>query len=169
MRERPLFYFRDHSFIESVDEEQRNNFLSENSIYEEKLIKLKDRISKCKYPIREFSSELKKFGEMVLNDLWCLIDNDFPEVKIFESKERFSYEHEIFVQSRSNLFIGRNKYIEAINKHVIGDTPPLILKGDSGIGKSAILAKWTSLYRSKSNEDFFFFTFVEFLLKVQII
>ena len=51
------------------------------------------------------------------------------------------------------LSIPRSAYIRQLDDHVGTDGPPLIVTGAQGVGKSALLAHWSSLYRQRHSTD----------------
>ena len=48
----------------------------------------------------------------------------------------------------SGVYIGRREYLDLLNAHARGDGPPLVVLGDSGMGKSALLANWALRYQA---------------------
>ena len=56
--------------------------------------------------------------------------------------------HDAFSSSRTDLFVGRQRYFDQLDEHIRGKTPPLIVTGKPGMGKSALLANWRKRYIS---------------------
>lgn len=63
------------------------------------------------------------------------------------------YEHMVALNAAlsSSCELGFEKYYEQLNAHVhaCGPQPPLLIIGNSGIGRSLLLAKWTQLHQEK--------------------
>jgi nephrocystin-3 len=65
-------------------------------------------------------------------------------------------DHETFAEARRRTYIGRTEYFEALDLLAAGDGEPLVLLGDSGSGKSALLANWLAHWRATHPNDFIF-------------
>jgi AAA ATPase domain len=61
-------------------------------------------------------------------------------------------DHEAFAQSRARIYIGRQEYYDRLDEHARGDGPPLVVLGESGSGKSALLANWAMKYRARLSQ-----------------
>ena len=88
-------------------------------------------------------------SELVFRDLHAIVDELYPEDATLDPVQRAAAEHEAFARSRAGVYIGRRSYFEAIDEHVAGDgtDQPLVVVGESGLGKSALLANWALRYR----------------------
>jgi hypothetical protein len=73
-----------------------------------------------------------------------------------EQSSREARDHEAFAETRRRTYIGRLDYFEALNRHAEGDGAPLVLLGESGIGKSALIANWIEQWRKAHLRDFIF-------------
>lgn len=114
-----------------------------------KLAALKERIRKSGLPVRENFNGAGHLGELVLNDFTKLIDRLFPEDSQPDPLDREATEHEAFAFSRFRVYIGRQEYFDRLDEHACGDSQPLVILGDSGSGKSALLANWAEKYRDE--------------------
>ncbi len=56
-------------------------------------------------------------------------------------------EHAAYADVHAKLFIGIDKYFDILDSHVESGDPPLVITGESGTGKSALVANWASKYR----------------------
>ena len=73
----------------------------------------------------------------------AIIESLFPAGSEPDVLERELALHDAYARQRTELYIGRPEYLEALDAHADGDGPPLIVVGESGGGKSALLANWT--------------------------
>jgi nephrocystin-3 len=48
----------------------------------------------------------------------------------------------------AGVYIGRRDYFDRLDAHARGDGPPLVVLGESGVGKSALLANWVQRFRA---------------------
>ena len=142
-----FFYFRDPGYAA-----ERPGFTEEDPARRERLASLKDDIRKSGFPVAENFATPKQLGEWVLRDLTAVIENLYPESSIPDPLDRAAADHEAYAASRRRVYIGRPEYIERLDAHAAGDGPPLVVLGESGGGKSALLANWTHRWREQHPE-----------------
>ena len=161
MAEHAFFYFRDPEYVNRLPEgTKRLDFTSENGDAHKKLDKLKDRIRKSGLPVRENYPDPKALGELVLQDLTNIIDKLYPPEEKIDPLDKDALEHEAFAQSRARVYIGRDEYFDRLDKHIQSTGPPLVLLGDSGSGKSALLANWALRYQKEHPHDMLIMHFI---------
>ena len=147
MAEHAFFYFRDPRYAAT-----RAGFTEEEPTRRERLAALKDDIRRGGFPVAENFAAPKQLGEWVLRDLTAVIEELYPESSIPDPLDRAAADHEAYAASRRRVYIGRPEYIERIDAHAAGDGPPLVVLGESGGGKSALLANWTHRWREQHPE-----------------
>ncbi|MDE3090905.1 MAG: NACHT domain-containing protein, partial [Chloroflexota bacterium] len=164
MADHAFFYFRNPAFIDSLPAKQQSAFRempTEDEIKthgadeatkrakerKHKLAALKERIRKSGLPVREDYPDPRALGELVLQDLTDVINRLYPEGTQPDPLDRDAADHDAFAQSRARTYIGRQDYFDALDAHARGDDPPLVILGESGSGKSALLANWAGQYR----------------------
>jgi tetratricopeptide (TPR) repeat protein len=167
MAQHAYFYFRDPSYLKTLPPHVRSAFQEEPSAQEtnelgpdkalaraalraEKLAALKQRIRHSNLPLRENYPDPVAFGEMVLQDFTSLIDRLYPEGRQPEAHEREQMEQEAFALSRRGVYIARQRYFDLLDAHVRSRDLPLAVLGESGMGKSALLANWVEDYRQRN-------------------
>ncbi len=177
MAENAYFYFRDPNFIDTLSIEQREICLERPSREEierfgkdeaerrseerkQKLSRLKERILTSGFLVRLNYLNPKELGEWVLKDLTTVIDQHFPEDSRPDQLGSEATEHEIFAASRSVVYIGRQAYLGQLDSHVQGTGSPVVVLGESGSGKSALLANWAYNYRATHPNDFVLMHFI---------
>ena len=84
-----------------------------------------------------------------MQDLTAIIDELYPEGSQPDPLDREAAEHEIFAQSRAQVYIGRQTYFDQLDAHARSEGQPLVVLGESGSGKSALLANWAMRYRKE--------------------
>ena len=164
MADHAFFYFRDPAYIETLAEDQRQGFREsptpeDQAAYGEaeaerlaaerraRLIGLKTRIRESGLPVRENYPGPVAFGQLVRADLMRVIDSlaPLPSERITD-EDREDAGHEAFARSRFGVYIPRQAYFDELDAHALSDGPPLIITGESGSGKSALLTHWTDRY-----------------------
>jgi len=138
MAEHAFFYFRDPAYAAA-----HAGFTEEDTDRREQLATLKSEIRKSGFPVSENFTTPKQLGEWVLRDLKAVIEKRYPEEEIPNALDRAAADHEAYAASRRRVYIGREEYIKRLDAHAAGDGPPLVVLGESGGGKSALLANWT--------------------------
>src|SRR5262249_34106690 len=103
---------------------------------------LKQRIRASGVPLREDYADPQALGELVHADLAAVLERRFPAAARVDSLDRQAAEHDAFARGRVRVYVERDDDFAALEAHVNGDGPPLVLVGESGIGKSALLANW---------------------------
>jgi len=141
--EHAVFYFRDPAYFNQVPVASKPDFCSEDNASAEKLRKLKDRIRRSGFPVRENYPNPQALGELVLHDLSEVINRLFPEDSQPSALEREAHEHLMFAMSRSRTYIDRPGVRERLDANLHTPGPPLVVYGDSGCGKSTALANWS--------------------------
>jgi tetratricopeptide (TPR) repeat protein len=165
MADHTLFYFRSPAYIDSLPPSEQADYRELPSPEEvaqhgneeaerraqdraEKLRGLKQRIRGGGLPLREDYPDPTALGELVLEDLGAIIDRLYPQGSEPEPLEREAAEHEAVAKSRAGVYIGGEAYLERLDRHAAGDGEPLVVVGDSGLGKSALLANWALRHRA---------------------
>ena len=158
MADHAYFYFRDFAFSDEV--QKQNALKQEQPQAAEKLADLKNRISKSRFPLLENYQSARQLGESVFADFDRLIDRLFPEQLVHEPLDREASRHEVFVASRTGFYVPCQEYFDQLDAHAQSGGRPLVLTGESGLGKSALLANWVARYRTRYPKDFVFSHFV---------
>ncbi|HCY83807.1 MAG TPA: hypothetical protein DHV36_01590, partial [Desulfobacteraceae bacterium] len=111
---------------------------------------------------------LDAFGEQVGQDLWEGICREFPEVRQPPVHENFREaggvavglgnppgEIDRFVESRTQVFVGREKLLSAMTDYLAGpDRVPLVVHGPPGSGKSALLSRFFTMMEKSGAAPF---------------
>ncbi len=158
MHRHAYFYFRDTRYVESVPAEKRQDFTAENTESAEKLRKLKQKIrvarDKQVCRLREDYANPEQLGEWILEDFTALIKMLYPKEQIPDALDQEALRHEAYAQSRRLAFVGRSDLLRQMDEHAgTAGAKPLVLTGESGCGKSALLAEWAARWRMENPED----------------
>jgi tetratricopeptide (TPR) repeat protein len=178
------FYFRDPAYIKTFPESQQADLLESPTDQDiadygpeeagklaehrkDQLIVLKKSLKESGLPLRENYNDPVHFGELVKEDLMAVIDSLAPPPKPLTDAERAGAAldredeaHEAFAASRFGVYIPRQEYFDRLDAHVAGDSPPLVVLGRSGSGKSALLAHWAFRYRLPHQDNLVLIHFV---------
>ena len=177
MADRAFFYFRNRAFIDSLLPAEQPYYLEHPTKEEietfgqheagrhaqerrQKLAALKAQITASGLPVRENYPNPQALGELVLGDLTEVIDRRYPKGSEPEPLDREAMDHGAFAQSRAKIYIGRQSYYDRLDEHARGAGPPLVVLGESGSGKSALLSNWALRYRSARPEEMVLMHFI---------
>jgi tetratricopeptide (TPR) repeat protein len=153
MASHAFFYFRDPNYLVTLPKAQQVAFREAvGSLPAQKLVELKDRIRSSGLPVHEDYADPRVLGQLVEADLTAMIDRLFPEDSPPEPFERERLDHQAFAASRARVYLPRPETYARLDDHVAGDGPPLVILGESGSGKSALLANWAKHYRQQIPE-----------------
>jgi nephrocystin-3 len=149
MEGRAFFYFRDAKW----SRKKGGAYLSEGSEEKVKLESLKDRIRQSGFPVQENYPSPEALAERVKEDLWKIIDEAYPESEVPDALTRERMAHEAYSGTRLRLYLGGESYFktldEAMKQRVFR---PVLITGQSGVGKSALLANWVARWSRKHPE-----------------
>ena len=139
MAGRAFFYFRSPAY----SRKKGGPYLSEGTEEKAKLETLKVRIRKSGFPAVENYRSPEDLAERVRDDLWKLIDESFPESEVPDLLARERMRHEAYGVTRRRLYLGGERYFEALDSAMKAKPfRPVLVSGQSGGGKSALLANW---------------------------
>ena len=151
MAEHSFFYFRDPEFTNRLPKGVNiSEYISEDESSRAKLFALKERIRKSGFPVRENYPDPQTLGQLVLKDMTRLINQLYPKSAPLDRLDSDVADHEAFAQSRARVYIGGEEYFNLLNEHVKDNGPPLVVIGESGSGKSALLANWVMRFREQN-------------------
>lgn len=147
MAGRAIFYVRDPA----VD---RLRVEPESSETAARLAELKWRIRTSGFPMREGFTCPEMLGRWVLEDLCAMIDRHHPRTDPGSRLEAERRSHEAFAATRRRAYVEHPETIARLERHVAADDGPLVITGESGAGKSALLAYWSRWYRERYPDAF---------------
>ncbi len=121
-----------------------------------KLKKLKNELYKREsdhFLVKEYLTH-EEFESMAINDLTKMIDELFPPFGNVHPAEQEDLVHETYMRNLSRVYVERAGYFKKIDDYVSSmQTIPQIVRGNSGIGKSALLANWVMKRQEQFPED----------------
>jgi tetratricopeptide (TPR) repeat protein len=152
MAGRAYFYFRDPAFSEG----RGADYASEDEDARGKLARLKERIRGSAFPVAGFATP-EEVADRITDDLWRLIDAEYPEDAVPDELERERRSHEAYAAERRRLYIGQEETVAALlaRLEAASDEPgeegsrtrTTLVTAESGTGKSALIANTLARYR----------------------
>ncbi|MFH0953762.1 MAG: DUF4062 domain-containing protein [Verrucomicrobiota bacterium] len=173
-----FFYFRDSAYVTdpSLTADERRDMIERNiqadvEKYGEpeatrrteerkaKLTALKERIRDSKLPLVDPYANPKALAEIVRKQFDELIDQLYPEDQTPDLLARERMAHEAHAKSKLFACIDRPAHLKALNDFAAPaehDGKGLIVTGESGSGKTSLLAAWVRDWAKTHPEDFLF-------------
>lgn len=149
--ERCFFYLRDPAYVNQLPYDCQKEFEAQNADGRKKLDSLKRRIrvaasDKRDFRLTENYPDARALGGLILAELWESIEKQFPKDSQPDSFQQEGARHEAFAARRTQIYVARGTHFRHLDEHVEGNGLPLVIVGESGIGKSALVANWTQHY-----------------------
>lgn len=146
MAGRAFFYFRDSKW----SKKKGGSYLSEGSEEKAKLEALKERIRQSGFPVVENYPSPEALAKRVKEDLWKLIDEAYPKSDVPDALTRERIRHEAYGATRCRLYLGGEAYFKALDEAMKEKAfRPVLITGQSGGGKSALVANWVVRWSRK--------------------
>jgi nephrocystin-3 len=102
----------------------------------------------------------EELGQVLEGDFTRYLDAKFPEKERPSPLEQERLDHAAFARSRLKVYIGGKEYHKTLDRYVEGTGPPLVVTGEPGSGKSALLATWIARYQQKNPDAYILYHFI---------
>jgi nephrocystin-3 len=100
---------------------------------------LKARVRASGFPVLRYGTP-RDLARRLEKDLWALLDAEFPASAVPDAFERERMRHEAYAAPRRRLYLGGREYVRTLRSLLRRNTPRILITGQSGGGKSALLA-----------------------------
>jgi len=146
------FYLRDPYFVEEIPEKDRHLYRSESERSHSQLEVFKRYLNTHARPANY--SRPADVSELVYDDIKSYIDREYPAETRLSPLERERFRHDVYTRSFTNCYLANEVYFNHLDKHVASVlTLPLVVTGESGMGKSALLSNWMLRHNEHAPED----------------
>ena len=135
MKSRAFFYFRSPAYARS----KGGHYVPDSTEDRQRQLDLKRRIKDSGYSVTGYRDP-EALAKRMERDLWKLLDAEFPATEVPDAFERESMRHEAYAAPRRRLYLGGDAYIHALNALLKKNANRILITGQSGGGKSALLA-----------------------------
>ena len=149
MAGRALFYFRAPGYAEA----RGGDYLPADERERGRQNALKASIRASGFPVVEDYPDPAALAERLHRDLWDILDATFPPEDVPDAFTRVFRQHEAYAQPRRKLYLGGERYIDALQGALRSADPRILIEGVSGSGKSTLLANWLSRWRASNPND----------------
>ncbi|QVL53410.1 MAG: tetratricopeptide repeat protein [Cyanobium sp. M30B3] len=141
MASRAFFYFRDPAWSRAQSDP---GFVSDSPEEEQRLADLKQRIRSSCFQVAEDLADPAAIAAAIEADLLALIYEQFPDVEQTYALEKEARKHADYRRARlgAGQYIGGEAYIEQLERWLEEGQHQILITGESGAGKSALIANW---------------------------
>jgi tetratricopeptide (TPR) repeat protein len=138
MAGRAFFYFRAPAYARR----KGGDYVSTSSEDAVRLADLKDRIRASGFPVVEDYQNPDALAKRLAADLWAVLDEAHPLTDVPDAFTREQRRHEAYALPRRRLYLGGEVYQTTLDEAFTTGEQRIIIGGQSGGGKSALIANW---------------------------
>jgi len=142
MKGRAFFYFRSPAYARA----KGGHYVPDSTEDKQRQLNLKRRIKDSGYSVTGYRDP-EALAKRIERDLWKLLDAEFPASDVPDAFERQSMRHESYAAPRRRLYLGGDEYIERLNALLKKNANRILITGQSGGGKSALIANALAKHR----------------------
>lgn len=161
MADHAFFYLRAPALTETLSQQTSDpaEYFETDDNNRAKLAELKARIRQSGFPVHEDYPSIEALGEQIKADLLAVLDKRYPENQKPDPLQAERNVHEAYAENRCQAYIPKPADMSALDKCLRSRNPdapsiPLIIGGESGLGKSALLAYWVNHVEVGKPEQF---------------
>jgi|GEM_PF-5508790 len=175
MADHAYFYFRDPKYINTLSNLERHNMI-EHDIPDDvsefgktiamcrtegrktKLASLKNRIRQSGLPLVENYPNPEAFADIVRKQFLALIDQLYPEDSTPDPLVKETLSHDCYAAHKLLAYVNRPDQTAVLDAFVLNGSfeQGLVITGESGSGKTCLLADWIQQWRKNNKDDFVF-------------
>jgi tetratricopeptide (TPR) repeat protein len=146
-----MFYLRDPAYAHS---QQEAGWVADNPAEQQRLEALKDQIHASGFPVAEEGlATPQAIAERIEADLWAVIEREHPEQEPPDALQREGQRHSDYRRSRTGLYLGGEAAIEQLERWIAEGEQRILITGESGAGKSALIANWLQAHQRSYPQD----------------
>lgn len=150
MAGRAFFYIRESSWSLG---QQGPGFICTTGQEVRKLKSLKARIKSSGFPVVDGVPNPQSIAEQIEADLWALIEEQFPDEQSPDLLATYARQHAQYRAERIGLYLGGEDYIAQLKQWISSGEQRILISGESGSGKSALIANWIAAHEQAHPED----------------
>lgn len=172
--DRCIVCFRESVSVE-MDAENRAIYAEQNEKGKEKLEALKKRIKqelgdesrfisyickwdKCIKSLKDFTSDGQPLEDVLTEKYIEMFQLDWETYQNLSWQEKEQLTFKALIDSKLRTFVGRESLLEEYYEKIVNSTQPLILRGEVGSGKTAIVSKLIDCMQKDGKKVFSFFS-----------
>ncbi len=119
---------------------------------QQQLMRLKADIRASGFPVKEYRDPTH-LATLVREDFLAIIGDLCPSEEALEWLDREWQEHTRMASLRARLALRRDRLFRQLDDYLKGGGPPLLVHGETGVGKSTLLADWIASHNYPRRES----------------
>jgi hypothetical protein len=147
------FYLRDRAYALA---QQDPAWLAQGEQEHQRLETLKHKVRTSGFPVVEGLANPQAIASRIEADLWELIEQQYPDLDEADALEREERQHASYRRSRLGVYLGGKRSINQLERWIDSGQQKILITGESGAGKSALIANWIEAHRQNHPEDVVF-------------
>jgi hypothetical protein len=148
MKGRAFFYFRSSLY----SKRKGGDYVASSAEDQQRQNDLKLRIKAKGFPVTAYPNP-QALAKQMEQDLWRLLDAEFPASAVPDAFEREAMRHEAYAAPLMRLYLVRERYQKIFNDALQSGEQRMVIEGASGGGKSAFLTHILAKRRSAHPKD----------------
>jgi len=144
------FYLRNPAYAQAQSEP---GWVAENPLECQRLVSLKEEVRRSGFPVIEGLANPQAIAERIEADLWELIERTFPEQEPPDALEKEGRRHADYRRARTGLYLGGETAIAQLEGWIAAGEQRILITGESGAGKSALIANWLEAHQRSHPQD----------------
>ncbi|XP_064632184.1 uncharacterized protein LOC135490720 isoform X2 [Lineus longissimus] len=157
---RVFFYQR---YPPKSDDMSENDFKvksSESEWHHSRQYSMREKVKGSGFPVKDYVDPVTVSAH-IKEDLQNCIEDDFPAGTQLTRLQQEKESHDAFADARRHVYIGKEEYFTSIDAQVETFTgAPFVILGESGCGKSALVANWAGKLEDREPDTFIFLHFI---------
>ena len=149
-----LFYFRDAAYSNMKSCKGEEGWISNDPKHLRLLEDLRNKIRSSGFPlVEEGLDSPQAVATKIQKDLWDLIDQQFPVSSQPNAAEKEALMHKSYGDDRRKLYLGGQIMLAKLERAISENQGLILVTGESGFGKSALLANWQEQHKRSTKSD----------------
>jgi Domain of unknown function (DUF4062)/AAA ATPase domain len=147
------FYLRDPAYALA---QQDPAWLAQGEKEHQRLETLKQKVRDSGFPVVEGLATPEAIASRIEADLWELIKEQYPDLDEADALQREERQHASYRRSRLGIYLGGKRSINQLERWIDAGQQKILITGESGAGKSALIANWIEAHHQHHPEDVVF-------------
>lgn len=145
-----FFYLRDPAYAQAQPEP---GWVADNLQERQRLSALKEEVRRSGFPVSEGLTAPQAIAERIEADLWAVIEREHPEQEPQAPLQQEQQRHSDYRRARTGLYLGGETAITQLESWIEEGEQRILITGESGAGKSALIANWLEAHQKSAPQD----------------
>ena len=145
-----FFYLRDPAYAQAQPDP---GWVADNLQERQRLSALKEEVRRSGFPVSEGLTAPQAIAERIEADLWAVIEREHPEQEPQDPLQQEQQRHSDYRRARTGLYLGGETAITQLESWIEEGEQRILITGESGAGKSALIANWLEAHQKSAPQD----------------